>query len=211
MLDNFQEEVWSGQFGKDYAERNTFEITELNELYKKKYGISRHEMNQDFIGGLDRSKKILEVGANTGNQLQILQSMGFQNLYGIELNQYAIELGKIRTKNINLIHGSIFDIPFKDNFFDLIFTSGVLIHIDPNNLDAAIKEIYRCSKKLIWGFEYFSEKTKEIKYRGNENLLWKTNFSERYIGSFSDLKLVKEKKYKYTEDDNIDVMFLLIK
>lgn len=211
MANSFQEEIWSGNFGKEYTERNTLELDEVNELYKNNYGIARSEMNFDFINNLDREIKILEVGANTGNQLLLLQSMGFKNLYGIEIQDYAVETAKGRTQNINLIQGSAFDIPYKDNFFDFVFTSGVLIHISPQNLPIALSEIYRCTKKFIWGFEYYAEETTEINYRGNNNLLWKANFSQIYLKHFPKLKLLKQNFYKYTGGENTDVMFLLEK
>ena len=74
--------------------------------------------------------------------------MGFTNLYGIELQGYAVELSKSRTHNINIIQGSAFDIPFKNEYFDLVFTSGLLIHIHPSNIREAMNEIYRCTKKF---------------------------------------------------------------
>lgn len=211
MSKSFQEEIWSGIFGKEYTDRNTLDLDEVNELYKSNFGITRTEMNVEFFDRLDRNIKILEVGANTGNQLLLLQAMGFKNLYGIELQNYAVETAKSRTKRINIIQGSAFDIPFKDGYFDLVFTSGVLIHISPVYLPKALGEINRCSKKLIWGFEYFAEQTTEIPYRGNNSLLWKANYSELYLKNFSDLKLLKEKKYKYLSGKNVDVMFLLEK
>jgi pseudaminic acid biosynthesis-associated methylase len=137
--------------------------------------------------------------------------MGFKNLYGIEINDYAVELSKQRTNNINIIQGSAFDIPFKNEYFDLVFTSGVLIHIPPLDINLALNEIYRVTREYIWGFEYYDEKYTEVIYRGNKNLLWKANFSKIYLSLFDDLELIKEKKLKYLNDNNIDLMFLLRK
>jgi len=200
---------WDSDFGKEYTDRNAHSLTELDEMYRTNFGITKTQMNEQFVGDLDRSTKILEVGANVGNQLQGLQKMGFDNLYGIELQSYAVELSKKRTNNINLITGSAFDIPFKNDFFDLVFTAGVLIHISPNDIKNALLEIHRCSKKYIWGFEYFAESYTEVNYRGNDNLLWKTDFSKLYLDTFSNLELVKEERFKYKENDNVDSMFLL--
>ena len=211
MLHTSQEETWAGEFGKDYTERNTLNIEQLNDLYLNNYGVTREQMNLEFIDKLDKDIKILEVGANSGNQLELLKQMGFKNLYGIELNEYAVELAKKRLHGINIIQGSAFDIPFKDNFFDLVFTAGVLIHISDKDVNKIIREIFRCSDKYIWGFEYFSDSTQEINYRGNSNLLWKANFAELFIKEFPTLTLVKEKKYKYTNSDNVDSMYLLKK
>jgi len=204
-----QEKIWLGDFGKNYTERNIYSPLELDRFYQNTYGITRSAMNENFLNVFEKDIKILEVGSNVGNQLLFLQEMGFKNLYGIELQNYAVEISKSRTKNINILQGSAFDIPFKDNYFDLVFTSGVLIHINPKDLPKVLKEIYRCSKKYIWGFEYFSENFSEINYRGNNNLLWKGNYPVIYQEFFPNLKLIKEEKYKYLNSENVDQMFLL--
>ena len=202
---------WKGNFGKNYTNRNTFSLSALEKMYRTNYGIKRTELNEIFLGKTKRSIRILEVGVNTGNQLLCLQKMGFTNLYGIEPQEYAIELSKKRTRNINIIKGDVFDIPFKDNYFDIVFTSGVLIHINPRHIKKALREIYRCTKKYIWGFEYYSDKYTDILYRGNKNLLWKANFPKIYADAFPGLKIMKIKFFKYLNDDNTDVMFLLKK
>lgn len=183
----------------------------MEALYKRNYGLTRTELNQKFLASLDRSARILEVGSNVGNQLLCLQKMGFSHLYGIELQSYAVELSKSRTKGINIIQGEASDIPFKDNYFDMVFTSGVLIHIAPSDQPGVMKEIYRCSRKYIFGFEYYSEMPKEIVYRGHENLLWKADFAGEYLELFADLHLMKEEKIKYLNNENVDAMFLLEK
>ena len=202
---------WTGKFGNEYVDRNPQTMIEMDNLYVSNYGITRTKLNKEFLDKFNKNVRILEVGCNVGTQLKMLQKRGFEKLYGIELNNHAVELSKKLTKNINIIRGSGFDLPFKDNFFDLIFTSGVLIHINPKDIDKIMKEIYRCSKKFMWGFEYYADKYTEINYRGNKNLLWKANFSKIYLDSFNDLKLLKEKKVKYLNNKNIDVMFLLKK
>ena len=202
---------WSGAFGKDYTDRNALSLEEMEDLYRKNYGLSRTELNQRFLDGIDRGARILEVGSNIGNQLLCLQRMGFSKLYGIELQSYAVELSKSRTKNINIIQGEASDIPYKDSFFDVVFTSGVLIHISSSSLPDIMKEIHRCTKDYIFGFEYYSEKPTEIEYRGHRDLLWKASFAEMYLELFDDLTLEKEEKIKYLNSANVDSMFLLRK
>ena len=202
---------WGGEFGSAYTDRFALEIDELQAWYQKHLGITRTELNLEIIGDLNRSIRILEVGSNIGNQLLCLKLIGFQSLYGIDIQRHAVELSKSRAEEVDIIQGSAFDIPFKDSFFDLVFTSGVLIHISPQDIKEALKEIYRCTKKYIWGYEYYADSYMEVEYRGNRELLWKTDFAKLYLDTFSDLKLVKEKKVKYLENDNIDAMFLLKK
>ena len=206
-----QMEKWAGQFGREYADRNALSLEEMEALHSRNYGVTRTELNERFLRGMDRSIRILEAGSNVGNQLLCLQKMGFSNLYGIELQSYAVELSKSRTKHINIIEGSAFDIPFKDGYFDLVFTSGLLIHISPSDISMAMEEINRCTREYIWGLEYYADKYTEIPYRGHGNLLWKADFARLYLDQFEDLELVKEEHLKYLDNDNIDSIFLLRK
>lgn len=211
MVRDRQSDAWAGEFGKEYYQRNLRNYEETDAIHNKLYGVSRLEMNREFLDELDRSINILEVGTHTGNQLMLLKEMGFENLYGIELNQSAIEHAKEVTIGLNIIYGLANDIPFKDRFFDLVFTSGVLIHIDPERLSGVIGEIYRCTSKFIWGLEYYDKELTEVEYRGNSDLLWKGDYARLYQKQFLDLQLVKEKKYKLLQDKNVDSMFLLMK
>jgi pseudaminic acid biosynthesis-associated methylase len=202
---------WRGSFGQEYTDRNPQTLQEMEDLYRKNYGFTRSELNRRFLDDMDRAMRILEVGSNIGNQLLCLQKMGFTSLYGIELQSYAVELAKSRTKGINLIQGEASDIPFKDGFFDMVFTSGVLIHISPSNLPSILNEIHRCTRNYIFGFEYFSDVTQEITYRGNSDLLWKADFAGIYLELFDDLWLQKEERIKYMQNENVDTMYLLQK
>ena len=128
---------WTSTFGREYTDRNPASLGVVEKLYKKTYGLTRTTLNELFLDKTDRSAKVLEVGSNIGNQLLILQKMGFKDLYGIEPMDYAVELSKKKTRGINIIKGDACDIPFKDEYFDLVFTSGVLIHINPKDIKKA--------------------------------------------------------------------------
>ena len=202
---------WQGVFGKEYTDRNALTLDEMEDLYGKNYGVTRTDLNRRFLGAMDHSIRILEVGCNIGNQLLCLQRMGFQNLYGIELQPYAVELSKSRTRHINIIQGSAFDIPFKGGYFDLVFTSGLLIHIHPSDIVEVIKEICRCTKRHIWGIESYADGFMKVNYRWHDNLMWKNDYARLYLDLFNDLELVKEERLKYLDSDNIDSMFLIRK
>jgi pseudaminic acid biosynthesis-associated methylase len=204
-------EAWSGPFGQEYTDRNILSLEEMESLYKHRFGVTRTEINARFLSNVDRSVRILEVGSNVGNQLLCLQKMGFRDLYGIELQSYAVELSRSRTKGINIIGGSAFDIPYPDSYFELVFTSGVLIHLSPTDIAAAMSEIHRCTKKYIWGLEYYAEEYTQVQYRGNDGLLWKTDFAKLYLELFDDLELIKQEQFQYRDEDSVDSVFLLRK
>lgn len=209
-----QVDFWSGNFGKEYTDRNSLNYEMLNQLYLHYFGLTRRQMNDTFLDHLPRTAKILEVGCNTGIQLQALEQNGFKNLYGIELQSYAAGCAKNHALNIKILQGSGFEIPFRDNAFDLVFTSGVLIHIAPGNLERIIREIHRCSSRYIWGFEYYASTPTEINYRGHQNVLWKADFASIFQEVCPELRLMRRTLYPYVSDNetgNIDCMFLLEK
>jgi len=206
-----QADKWKGNFGKDYTDRNPQSIREMEDLYMRNFGVKRTELNGEFLKNIDKDAKILEVGCNVGTQLGILKSQGFNNLTGIEVQPYAVEKAKSLFPDINFLVGSGLNLPFEDNSFDLVFTSGVLIHINPKDLPKIISEIHRVSKKYIWGYEYFCENYEEIHYRDNRELAWKNDFLTVFLKIIPGLKLLKEKMLDYLDDDNVDQMYLLEK
>ena len=203
---------WAGDFGRQYTDRNIFSPDQLDLEYRKRYGISRTQMNDLLLGELDQSSLMLEVGCNVGNQLLLLQEMGFNELYGIEVQSHAIELLRSRSRCLRVAQGTVFQIPCRSTSFDVVFTSGLLIHLSPNDILAAMRELRRCTRKYLWGFEYYSEDYSEVNYRGHQNLLWKADFAKMYLQRFADLELINEMRFKNIDNPaNVDSMFLLQK
>lgn len=209
MSEAKQLEQWTGDFGREYTDRNNLTLEQLEADYSAKYGVLRSALNAEFLAAMPKSARILEVGCNVGNQLLLLQKAGYRDLWGIDIGDYALEKAKTQTTGINLVKAAAQDIPFKDGFFDLIFTSGVLIHIRPADLPEALDEICRASKRFVWGFEYYAEKCEEINYRGNSDLLWKNDFKRVFLEKHPEFTLSKSRKLKYLDSENVDEMFLL--
>jgi pseudaminic acid biosynthesis-associated methylase len=209
-----QMEFWLGEFGKQYTDRNTLNPSQLNQLYFDSLGITRDQMNSEMLGSLPKDIRILEIGSNIGQQLEGLRRLNFSRLFGIELQWYAVEYLKNHTKDMTVLQGSGLEIPFKTSSFGLVFTSGVLIHIAPENIPIFMGEIYRVTSQYIWGFEYYAEKYTDINYRGNIDVLWKADFASIFLSQYPDLTLVQKKLYPYTSQrglGNIDCMYLLKK
>jgi len=204
-----QLEQWRGEFGRAYTDRNSLSPTALDALYRKNFGIARSELNQRFLAGIPRDARILEVGCNEGNQLCALREMGFRRIYGLEIQEYALRRARQRLESAQLALATAFEIPYPDRFFDVVFTSGVLIHIAPADLPRALREIHRCAGRFIWGHEYYSPQPVEVTYRGHKSLLWKADYARLYLDLFDDLDLVRAEQIPYLEDANVDCMFLL--
>ena len=102
---------------------------------------------KDFVGF---KKKVLEVGCGTG-QLSMFFSIGTNNeivaldptIESLRLaNKFALENN---IKNVKLVNADIFDEVLKENYFDFIWTNGVLNHT--KNPKKAFEIIIRSLKK----------------------------------------------------------------
>ncbi len=76
----------------------------------------------------DHESKMLDVGCASGGFLSYLKERGYFNLFGIDTTEnYIIEAGK--NNNLVLKLGSAENIPFENNFFDVIIIDQVLEHL----------------------------------------------------------------------------------
>lgn len=210
MKKTSQEDFWSGKFGNEYADRNEMDHAKWNEFYVTRYGISKTNLNIEFLEGIPGSASILEVGCNTGMQLLGLSKLGFTDLNGIDINPYALKKAKEKLPQAKFVEGSALALPFPDKSFDVVCANGMLIHIHPDDLPAAIRELGRVCRNRILVMEYFSEKTEEIKYRGNDDKLWKTDFPKLFTDLLPRFKLARKKLLPYINEEergNVDVIF----
>ncbi|MEO6845639.1 MAG: pseudaminic acid biosynthesis-associated methylase [Chthoniobacterales bacterium] len=175
-----QLDQWQGEFGNTYTDRNTLDWQLRVPSFKK------------IFEGLDISN-VLEVGCNRGHNLVSLASFLPEEteIFGVEPNPHARKLARASSDRISAVRGTAYDIPFRDGFFDLVFTSGVLIHIPLADLPTALKEIGRVSGRYHLSLEYFAEEETTIPYRGHADLLWKRNFKKHYEDTIPGLRLLK--------------------
>jgi spore coat polysaccharide biosynthesis protein SpsF len=97
-----------------------------------------------------------------------------------------------------VFHGSILE-PHATSPYDLAFISGVLIHINPDQLDKVYDNLYRASRRLILVSEYYNPTPVEIPYRGHAGRLFKRDFAGEILKRFPDLWLV-EYGFHYRHD-----------
>ncbi len=91
-------------------------------------------------------ESILDVGCGEGFTLQKLKDKGIgKKLEGIEYLARAIEIGNQIHPGLKLKQGDIYNLPYKDNEFDLVLCTEVLEHLeDP---ESALKELKRVAQR----------------------------------------------------------------
>ena len=181
MRSNFkteQEIFWAGEFGLNYIDRNNSAPL----LYSKVAMWSR------MLKGTNNIKSVRELGCNIGLNLVALKRLKpTLKLSGYEINEEAVkQASKFDVAEIK--QGSIIE-EIKDEKVDLIFTAGVLIHINPNYLDNVYRNLVNGSNRYVLIAEYYNPGPTKITYRGYEDKLFKRDFAGDLIDNYG-LRLI---------------------
>lgn len=173
------EAFWAGEFGDRYVERNrgpqwiAGNYAMFGRVLRKAPGVS----------------SVLELGANIGMNLAALGGLlPDATLDGVEINEMAVdELRQV--PRVTAHHGSLLDFA-PGRQWDLVLTSGVLIHISPEALDRAYGVIDDCAARYICVAEYFNPTPVEVPYRGHPARMWQRDFAGELLERISGLTLV---------------------
>ena len=169
-----QEIFWETDFGNKYTNRNI--------KSDRIFAIGKNLINNKVL-----INEVLELGANIGLNLDAIKRIyPDAKTYGVEINKSAFNIGKKKHKFYNK---PILSFNTKKKY-DLVFSVGVLIHQNPNDLNEFYNKLYSLSKKYIYLCEYFSHTPVMVKYRNNDNKLYKRDFAKELWIKFPKLKLI---------------------
>ncbi len=194
--DTEQENFWSGTFGDEYSRRN-----QGPELIVANLAI--------FARILSRTQSvhsILELGANIGlNIVALRQLIPSASLGAVEINEGAVSQLRARSECDQVFHESILNFNPTDKW-DLVFTKGVLIHINPADLTRVYDVLYDASARYVLVAEYYNPNPVEVVYRGHRERLFKRDFAGELLDRFSDLRLVDygfvwKRDHNFAQDD----------
>ena len=196
-----QEEFWAGEEGTAYIGRN-------KDLHLLSSSIA---MYADILRSTDNVSSALEFGANIGlNLLAIRKLLPDAELSALEINPAAVEeLHKLDLKHV--YHTSIFNYKL-DYPRDLVFTRGVLIHLNPGKLKLAYAKLYDSARRYICVAEYYDPNPTMIPYHGEVDRLFKRDFAGELLDLYPNLRLVNY-GFVYHRDPNFpqdDITWFLL-
>ena len=155
------EEFWKGSFGDDYIRRNRVAWRTRLPFW---------QMILEKTG----ARSAHEFGCGSGwNIYGIRRLFPDVSVSGTEINFNA----RVQCRNSGLaVVENIHQAPAAE----LVFTSGVLIHIAPEDLHATMKKIVEASTDYVLAIEYPAEFEEQVIYRGEKDKLWKRNYGKLY-------------------------------
>ena len=174
-----QEKFWATEFGNDYPSRNEGEklIASNIALFSK---ILKH---------CPSVQSVAELGCNIGLNLQALNRINKQfQLRGYEINEKAARIAK-DLGVAEILNTTVVEALDQSKKFDMVFTKGVLIHINPDMLPVVYQNLFDLSNRYIMVCEYYNPAPVSIDYRGNKDRLFKRDFAGELIQKYG-LKLI---------------------
>ena len=173
IVRNHQETFWSEQYAEEYIKKNSeFDITLGSQAWEK--------MLESTCG----ITSLLECGCNIGRNINSLERvLPSASKSIIEISKPAFEFVTGQHELAQKFNGSILESSLEGSF-DLVFTMGVLIHINPDELFANLQKIYNYSNKYLLFGEYFNRTPTMIQYQGQKDRLFKRDFGKLVIENF---------------------------
>ena len=174
-MSNSQESFWKNDLETAYALDNS--------NFDSVSGCKAWEV---MLGSIDINsiESYLDCGSNIGRNVGFLKSVipgASANI--IELASKPFETCKATYKIEKSFFGPIKDAIFEVQF-GLVFTCGVLIHVNPNDLLQTMQRMYNLSSKYILVAEYFNRTPVSIDYRGATDKLFKMDFGRLFLENF---------------------------
>lgn len=173
------ERLWGSEFGDDYVDRNRdFDV--------------REAFWRDLLATM-QCRRVLEVGCNIGGNLRwIAETLAPNDVYGVDVNLKALRQLRETAPDVNAVWSAGRELPFRDRWFDLTFTFGVLIHQPEETLPLMMAEIVRTSRRYVLCGEYFADSPEEVPYRGQPGALFKRDYGGIYQRVFPELRLARQ-------------------
>lgn len=153
--------LWLNDCGDEWMRRNAEEI-DHDTTDIQRIGESRRVVDLAFLEAVPRDASVLEVGSGYGRELDAMRALGFNRLFGLDIN-----LGGLRRSSYASVQGDWTRLPFPDESFDLVHTNGTLMHVHPLIMRQVTDELVRVTKQWLWCFEPVAAKLKPLRFAAN--------------------------------------------
>ena len=106
---------------------------------------------KDVLLPLASGGSFLELGCGAGRNLKALHDADPEvSLQGVDINANAIASAGRHVPAANLKTGSLYELgEHPDDAFDVVYTSGVLMHVPHGEVEATVREMHRLARLAV--------------------------------------------------------------
>lgn len=158
-------DLWAGDFGNSYLRRNQVEWLRRVPFW-------------DRMIRRTGARSVFEMGANAGWNLSAIHRNWHEVIVaGNDINTEAC--GQAQSVGLNVVNKLDFttEVPGR---FELVFTAGVLIHIEPEHLEEVMRALIDKTYRWVLAIEYEAQAEEQVVYRGHRDKCWKRPYGRLY-------------------------------
>ena len=175
-----QEQLWASAHTEAYIERSSGPLLLA----------AKTALYAQILAHVRELKSVIEFGPNIGLNLQAIRTL-LPNVEqtAVEISPAAAEILR-KAQDIEVFNESL--LTFKPSrTWDLAFTMGVLIHVNPDRLRDAYDLLYRASSRYVLMVEYYNPSPMMIMHRGMPDQMFKRDFAREMLDAHPDLNLLE--------------------
>lgn len=175
-----QEQLWASEHTEAYIARSSGPLLLA----------AKTALYAEILGHVRDVKSVIEFGPNIGLNLQAIRTL-LPNVEqsAVEISPAAVEVLK-KAPHIEVFNESL--LGFKPSrTWDLAFTMGVLIHVNPDRLRDAYDLLYNASHRYVLMIEYYNPSPAMIMHRGLPDQMFKRDFAREMLEAHPDLNLLE--------------------
>jgi len=152
---------------------------------------------------------VLDVGCATGITYEYIKPTGVKYT-GFDFTEKFLTQARKLNPEIDVGHGSAFNLPFEDNSFDTSFCKAVLEHQHPKEYHLIVRELVRVAKKqVILAFFHRPRDTEIIRFVEEEQLYSNTYKKDDVIALIKSLNGFKKLEIVENLGSRKDAVYIL--
>jgi pseudaminic acid biosynthesis-associated methylase len=175
-----QEQLWAGAHNEAYIERSSGPLLLA----------AKTALYAQILAHVRDVKSVIEFGPNIGLNLRAIRTL-LPNVEqtAVEISPAAAEILR-KNQDIEVFNESLLNFQ-PSRTWDLAFTMGVLIHVNPERLREAYDLLYKASSRYVLLIEYYNPSPMMIMHRGMPDQMFKRDFAREMLGAHPDLNLLE--------------------
>lgn len=174
-------EIFLGSEGDAFMRRNERKIAEREITMHPGFQAVDKTLNLIEISG-DAKPRVLEIGCSTGGVLAALREKHDIEVFGVDPSEQAVKQAKDAGVDAKL--GTANDLPFGDEYFDVVLFGFCLYVCDRNDLFAIAAEADRVLKPNAWLaiYDFFSPSSLTRSYAHSDGVeVHKSDFKQMFL------------------------------
>ena len=204
-------QAWKDGQSAKWAARNPVSVADTDDSFRRRYGLSKTWAVRDAVRSVPREGRWLEVGCSAGAHMALMQSLGFQDIVGVDIGLEPLANGPYRGR---CAQADARYLPFADLTFEGVTTAGSFMHLGPpDNMRECARGLTRLARRWWLLIELWSAEPHLVSFGDLLPPVWLYPWETVLPGVLGpEWSVVSQQTYELNQPGRrAPLMFLLLK